>query len=213
MRRARAAACCVVLAAVVWTVSLAPALAYAQTPARDAPPLPSPTSNAARLPSADCHLLATSDAARVLGFPVEAPDESSARGGICFFATRAISQEGTLAYALVTTARVGERRAFFLASARRCGGVVETSPNANICKSYVRLAEAKDLDAYFEARTDDPDAIPVAKLGERAVAAADALYVRRGPIVFECAVRLGAALDLPRSIELARLLLDRTPQP
>ena len=149
----------------------------------------------------------------MLGFPVDAPDESLARGGVCFFATRAISQEGSLTYALVTTARLGERRAFFLTSARRCGGVVETSPNAAICKSYVRLAGAKDLDTYYEARTDYPDATPVAKVGDDAIAAADALFVRRGSIVFECAVRRGTKFDLERSIELARLLLDRTSKP
>lgn len=65
----------------------------------------------------------------------------------------------------------------------------------------------------YEARTTFADATSVGKLGERAVAAPDALYVRRGTTIFECAVRRDGALELERSKELARLLLERSPQP
>jgi len=194
-------------------VALACAFAFVAGPSPAWAQSPSPSPESSPPGAADCRALDASEASRVLGYPVEAADEYSARGGICFFTTRAISQEGSLAYALVTPARLGQRRRFFAASARRCGGVAKTAPNASMCRSYVRLAEVRDLDAYFEARTDDPGATVVPKLGERAVAVSHALYVRRGEIVFECSVRRGGSLDRERSIELARLLLERTLQP
>ncbi len=159
---------------------------------------------------ADCGIVGDTDAARILGYPVGAPDDESARSGICFFTTRAVSQEGSVAYALVTAERLPERRAFFAAAARRCAGIARGAPREVICRTYARIATATDLDAYFKARTAYADATPVPNLGEDAVAAPDALFVRRGATIFECVVRRGAALDIERASELARLLLERT---
>ncbi len=183
-------------------------IAVTQRPAPAQSPVPG-----ASAPADACRLVDAGGAARVLGYPVDGPDEASARGGICFFATRAISQEGSVSYALVTPERLPARRAFFAAAARRCAGVAKGAPNEALCGTFARIAQAADLDAYYEARTTFADATSVAKLGERAIAAPDALYVRRRTTIFECAVRRDGALDIERSKELARLLLERSPQP
>ncbi|GAC1300266.1 MAG: hypothetical protein NVSMB19_06510 [Vulcanimicrobiaceae bacterium] len=189
-------------------VALAAAL-LAATPIVAAAESPGPS---ATLAPADCRIVDATEAARVLGFPVGAPDESAARGGICFFPSRAVSQDGSVTYALVTAERLPQRRAYFAAAARRCGSVAKGAPREAVCRAYVRLAGVTDLDAYFEARTDSAAAKPVARLGALAIAAPDALYVRRGATVVECVVRRGEALDVERSTALARLVLERMPQ-
>ncbi len=165
------------------------------------------------LAAADCRAVDATEAARVLGYPVGSPDAESARSGICFFSTRAVSQEGSVAYAIVGPERLPQRRGFFNAAARRCAGIAKGAPNEAVCRTYARIAQATDLDAYFKARTDYADATPVLFLGDRAVAAPDALYVLRGATIFECVVRRNGAVDSERSEELARLVLERTPQP
>lgn len=186
--------------------SASPSLAGAQSAA----PAPDPFATFA---PADCRIVDATDIARILGFTVAAPDASSASGGVCFYTTRAVSQEGSAAYAIVDSATVARRRGYFIAATRRCGSVAKGAPNELICRSYRRLAEATDLDAYFKARTDYDDAVALPELGAAAVAAPDAVYVRRGDTIFECVVRRGEFLDVPRSTELARLLLERFQRP
>jgi hypothetical protein len=160
--------------------------------------------------SATCDLVTVDEIARILGFAVEAADESSRSGGVCFFATRALSDEGSAAYGIVSAADLPQRRAFFAVLARQCAGVSAAAPRAPVCATYANLAAAADLDAYFTARTSVAAATPV-PLGERAVATDDALYVRRGARVIEVSVKRGATLDLPRATALAALLLARLP--
>lgn len=200
---------CAALGASRGTASVPPPEpSVAATPAAP-PPSPEPLVS---LGPADCTLVGADDAARILGYPVDVADEASARGGICFFPTRSVSQEGSLGYALVTQERLPQRRAFFRAAARRCGSVAKGSSNELVCRAYRNLASVVDLASYFTARTDFPDATAIPKLGDAAVAAPDAVFVRRGTVVYECAVRRAGELDVGRSTELARLLLARAPQ-
>jgi hypothetical protein len=169
--------------------------------AQDATPPPLP-------PPADCSPVGIADASRILGFAVTGPEEGARRGGICFFPSRAISEDGSVSYAIVTNAQLLQRRGYFVALARRCGAVAPSAPRALICAAYVKLALAKDLDAYFEARTG-PDASPVPGLNSSAVATADALYLRQPDAVIEVIVSRAGDFDLERSTEVAKLLLAR----
>lgn len=164
------------------------------------PPQPAP---------ADCSIVGPGDAARILGYPVQEADDVARSAGICFYSTRAISDEGALSYAVVTAPWLPERRAFFAAQARRCSGISSGAPKEFICKSYIALAVAADLAAYFAARTSTPDATPVPALGNGARATEAAVYVMTKTRVIEAVVRRGDALDLDRSSELAKLLLSR----
>lgn len=157
-----------------------------------------------------CTLVNVDDIARILGFAVEVADETSRSGGVCFFATRAVSDEGSASYGIVSVADLPQRRAFFAVLARQCAGVSAAAPRAAPCATYAKLAAAADLDAYFTARTSVAQATPVA-LGDGAVAVAteDALYVRRGPRVIEVSVKRGEALDVARTTALASLVLAR----
>jgi hypothetical protein len=170
--------------------------------AQEASPVPAPS-------PADCTAVGVADASRILGFAVDGPDENSRAGGICFYASRAASEDGTVSYALVTDAQLPQRRAFFAALARRCGAVSQASPRQLVCAAYVKLALAKDLDAYFDARTSFAEASPVPGFDVAAIATPDALYLRRANSVLEVSVSRAGDFDLDRSTELAKLLLTR----
>lgn len=192
-------ACAFVFVAVACVVGVdVTALAQSPPPVGVVVPLP-----------ADCSIVSQAEAAEILGYPVESADASSQAGGICFFTSRAISQDGSLTYAIVTAANLQQRRSFAAAQARRCAGVVKVAPNAIVCRTYADVALAVDLDAYFKARTAATDAMPVKELGVDAVAAPGAIYVRRGDYVIEAVVRRGETLDIPRATTLAKLLLAR----
>ncbi len=75
----------------------------------------------------------------------------------------------------------------------------------------VKLARVEDLDAYYAIRTGVPDAAPVSGLGSAATSADGTLFVRRGALLLEAAVRRDGAFDLERSERLARLILARSP--
>ncbi len=162
-------------------------------------------------PKADCSVVSGDEIAQILGFAVSPPDESSRTGGICFFPTTAISEEGSASYAIVDADHLPQRRAFYAALARRCGSPAAGAPREALCKAFAAMAQVKDVDAYYAARTDFPNAEPENGLGDAAIAAGDALYVKRGAQVFEVVVRRGDALDVDRSVALAKLLLARTP--
>ena len=171
---------------------------------------PSPAAVGASSPlPADCSIVSQAEASEILGYPVESADASSQAGGICFFTSRAVSQDGSVTYAIVTTANLPQRRAFAAAQARRCAGVVKVAPNALVCRTYADVALAADLDAYFKALTAATDAMPIEGLGADAIAAPNALYVRRGDYVIEAVVRRGENVDVPRATALAKLLLAR----
>jgi len=159
-------------------------------------------------PPADCSPVDVADASRILGYAVDGPDEGARAGGICFFVSRAVSEEGSVSYAIVTDAQLALRRGYFAAQARRCGSVDPSAPRALICATYVKLAFAKDLDAYFAARSG-PDASPVPGLSDGAVATPDALYMRLPDAVIEVIVSRSGDFDLERSTEVAKLLLAR----
>lgn len=156
-----------------------------------------------------CGFASVSEIATILGYPVDGPDATSRTAGICFFSARAISQDGSVTYAVVTDANLPQRRAFAAVQARRCGGVAKVAPNAGVCAEYAAVAHAQDLDAYFVARTSSSDATTVPSLGAMAIAAPDALVVRSGTSVLEIVVRRGENLDVERETSLAKLLLAR----
>jgi hypothetical protein len=160
-------------------------------------------------PPADCSIVNADEASHILGYSVSPADEASRTGGICFFPSRSVSQEGSASYAVVTAAQLPQRRGFFAALARRCGSVAHGAPREFACATFVKLALSKDLDDYFAARTSSDDASPVPGLGVTSIATEDALYVRRPDAVVEVVVRRGEDFDLPRATELAKLLLSR----
>jgi len=200
--------------------ALATSLALASTIARAQAPAPGPASSAspAAVPTSgpglpDCGLVSRDEIATILGYAVGPADESSRAGGVCFFASQSVTDNGAASYAIVDNDRLQQRRAFYAALARRCAGVQPDAPRGAVCKTFAQLAQVKDIDAYFAARTDFPNAETVKDLGDAAVAAGDALYVKRNDLVFEVVVRRGDALDVDRAAALAKLLLDRLPTP
>jgi hypothetical protein len=187
--------------------------AQAQTPgpASSAAPAPAPANAPAPPGAPDCTLVSRDEIAAILGYAVGPADESSRAGGVCFFASQSVTDDGAASYAIVGNDRLQQRRAFYAVLARRCAGVQPDAPRSAVCKTFSELAQVKDIDAYFSARTDFPNAEAVKGLGDAAVAAGDALYVKRGDLVFEVVVRRGDALDVDRATALAKLVLDRTP--
>ncbi|MBD5634578.1 MAG: hypothetical protein IAI49_08885 [Candidatus Eremiobacteraeota bacterium] len=190
---------------------LAATAGYAQSPSPSPSIVPSPAASSTA--SADCSIVASDEIAQVLGFAVTPPDDSSRSGGICFFASRSISDNGSASYALVDMDRLQQRRAYYAVLARRCAGVQQGAPHELSCKTFAALSQVKDIDGYFASRTNFPNAEVVKGLGDAAVAAGEALYVKRGDVVFEVTVRRGETLDLDRATALAKLLLARTPVP
>ena len=165
---------------------------------------------------ARCSVLSIDEATQLLGYDVLPADATAKAGGNCFFASQALSQDGSVFYALVTAARLVALRPYFTALARRCAGVPASSPRAAGCAMYRKLAAVRDVEGYFAARTDTPDAAAVPGLGvgagaTGAVSAGGTLFVRRGPVLLEAAVRRDGAFDLERSEALARTLLHRLP--
>jgi hypothetical protein len=158
-------------------------------------------------PPADCSLVSGADLESILGVPVQAVDPASRSGGICFFPSRDAAQDGSLSYAIVTADRLPQRRAFYLAYARRCAPAAKGTLNELACRQYLKLAAAQTIDEYFAARTGAGDASPVPGLGEDAVASGNALYVKRGQTVFEVSVVHGDEFDLDAATALAVRLL------
>ncbi len=158
---------------------------------------------------ADCSIVDVAAASRILGYPVGAPDPNSRTGGSCFYVSRDIAEDGSLAYAIVTPDRLAQRRAFFLAFSRRCAPAAKGTLNELACRQFIALSQANDMDDYYTARSGAGDASPVPGLGDSAVASGNALYVRHGEAVFEVSVLRGGDFDLERSTALARELLSR----
>jgi hypothetical protein len=182
-------------------VAFAVAVASAFGSARASAATPSPS-------VAACDVVSADEVAAILGLAVQPADEASRTGGICFFATRGVSDEGSASYAIVTAADLPERRAFYSALVVECGGdaaVAATASRAAACATYEKLATASDLDAYFAARTTAADAVPVPDMKD-AVSTGEAVYARRGPRVVEAVVERAQVLDLPRSTALAELV-------
>jgi len=202
---------CAVVLATLLALAFADAQALAQAPA--ASPSPVPTTTPAPPGAPDCTLVSRDEIATILGYAVGPADETSRAGGVCFFASQSVTDNGAASYAIVDNDRLQQRRAFYAALARRCAGVQPDAPRGAVCKTFAELAQVKDIDAYFAARTDFPNAEAVKGLGDAAVAAGDALYVKRNDLVFEVVVRRGDALDVDRAAALAKLLLDRLPAP
>jgi hypothetical protein len=169
---------------------------------------PDATQDATPAP-ADCTIVGAHDAAAILGFPVQPPDPASESGGICFFTSRDISHDGELSYAVVTADRLPQRRAFFRAYSRRCAPAVKGTLNELMCRQYLQLAVAQTIDDYYTARTGAGDASPVPGIGDSAVASGNALYVRRGQIVFEISVTRSGDFDLAAATTVANELLAR----
>lgn len=168
-------------------------------------PSPAPT-----VGPADCSAISTAEAGRVLGFDVQPPDEISRAGGICFYPSRDVSQDGSLSFAVVTPDRLPQRRNFFRAYSRRCAPAAKGTLNEIACRQFLKLAVAETIDDYFAARTGAGDASPVPGLGESAVASGTALYVRRAQLVLEVSVLRGGDFDLARSEKLAAEVLAHT---
>jgi hypothetical protein len=204
-RSVAASACFAVLGATVAVAQVPIA-----SPAVTATPgvVSSPAAGTAAPP--DCTIVGPDEISMILGYAVGPADESSRASGICFFSSRSISEEGSASYAIVDAEHLQQRRAYYAALARRCAGVAPGAPRYVVCKTFSDLAQVKDIDAYFAARTAFPNAEEVKGLGDAAVAAGDALYVKRGEAVYEFVVRRGDALDVDRATSLAKLVLART---
>ena len=187
-------------------------LVAANSSAPDIAPAATTTGDAHDAAFAQCTVVTAEEATQILGYGVLPADARARIGGNCFFSTQSMSQDGSVTYALVTAARLVTLRPYFIALARRCAGVAPSSPRAAACAMYVKLAGVLDLDAYYAARTDTPDAEPVAGFGggvDGAMSADGMLFMRRGGMVVEAAVRRDGAFDLERTQTLARLLLQR----
>jgi hypothetical protein len=131
------------------------------------------------------------------------------------FAARALTEDAVVSYAIVRPQTVAQRTAYFAAQARLCAGVAPEAPRAASCANDAKLAAARGVDGYFDARTQASGAQAsgageaVAGLGDRAVADSDGLFVQRGSLVLEIVVRRQGTLDLGAETKLARLLLER----
>jgi hypothetical protein len=193
----------VVAACIALVVSVGARAAFAQTPTPD--PFGTPTG------AADCSVVTTDEISQIVGYTVSAPDESSRASGICFYTSPSLTTAGSASFAVIDAARMQQRRAFYLQLARRCGNVGAGAPVEFECKSFLELARAKTIGEYFAARTDLPNSEPVSGLGDSAIAAGSALYVKRGAVVYEVVVRRGDALDVAQATALAKLLLARMP--
>ncbi len=198
--RARAVAAGIALAA-----TLCARAAFAQT----ATPTPDPFGTPAG--GADCSVVTTDEISQIVGYAVSPPDESSRGSGICFYTSPSLTTAGSASFAVIDEARMQQRRAFYLQLARRCGNVGAGAPVEFECKSFLELARAKTMAEYFAARTDLPNSQVVSGLGDSAIAAGSALYVKRGAVVYEIVVRRGDALDVAQATALAKLLLSRMP--
>ena len=158
-------------------------------------------------PPADCSLVSQADLENIFGAPVQLVDPASRSGGICFFPSRDIAQDGSLSYAIVTADRLPQRREYFRAYSRRCASAVKGTLGELGCRQYLKLAAAQTIDEYFAARTGAGDASPVPGLGDDAVASGNALYVERHQVVFEISVVHGDQFDLDGATALAGRIL------
>jgi hypothetical protein len=162
--------------------------------------------------SKNCTIVDVRDVSKVLGISVEAPDPATQTGGICTFVSQSASEEGVVAYAIVTHADVLTRASYFaFLAVRRCGNVDPHAPNYAQCASFRKLGKATTVADYYAARAGDRDAVAQSGLGDAAVATASAVYVLRGGEVFECVARRSEFLDVDRAVALATLLLARVP--
>ena len=188
-------------------IVIATSLPVAPSPS---PVAPSPSASQAGLAAfAACSVISADEATQVLGYDVSPPDRAARAGGNCFFASQAMSQDGSVSYALVNAERLVTLRPYFIALARRCAGVAPSSPRAAACAMFRKLAAVTDVDGYYAARTAVPEAELVAGLGDDATSAGGTLFVRQGGAIVEAAVRRDGAFDLARSETLARVLLGR----
>jgi len=160
----------------------------------------------------DCSVIPIAEAHVILGYEVQPPDELSRTGGICFYPSRDVTQDGSVSFAVVTADWLPQRRAFFRAYARRCAPAVKGTLNEIACRQLLKLAVVQTMDDYYAARSSAGDASPVPGLGESAVESGNALYVHRGQTVFEISVLRGGDFDLERSTKLARELLRAFPK-
>ncbi len=194
-----------VVAGTAFVIALATRAAFAQTATPTPDPFGTPSGGA------DCSVVTTEEMSQLVGYGVSPPDDSSRASGICFYSSPSLTTAGSASFAVIDEARLQQRRAFYLQLARRCGNVHAGAPLEFECKSFVELARAKTIDDYFAARTDLPNSEPVSGLGDAAIAAGSALYVKRGAVVYEVVVRRGDALDVAQATALAKLLLARLP--
>lgn len=191
----------------VVALALAACVARPNAAAGAQEPTPPPAGSPA---PASCALLSADDVASLVGFAVQDPEDASRSSGVCFFAARSVSDDGSATYAIVSPADLPARRAYFAVLARRCAGVSAVAPRAAACATYARMASARDLGAYFEARTSG--AASLAQLGDAAFATADAVYVKRGERVVEAVVMRQDAFDAALATKLAALVLARLPR-
>jgi len=173
-------------------------------------PTPAPT---ATPPPDPCTLVTVVEASALLGYPVLAPDEPTRRAGRCLFTTRSLSDDGSVAYAIVRAPQLAQLTRYYAIVARMCAGVAPGAPREMICKQYVQLAGVTNLDDYFAARTSGSSAQPVPSLGEHAIATDQGLFIRESDSVLEANVQRNQLFELEPSLKLAQLLLERMAPP
>jgi hypothetical protein len=164
---------------------------------------------AARAEGDDCSLVTKVEASTILGYAVDAPDESSRRIGRCLFPTLVASQEGSVLYTVVRPEQLPDIRRFYAFAAATCGGVLPGAPRENACKVFRKLATVADVDEYFADMTASTEAVPVADIGDKAISTGDRLEIRSHDSVIEVTVMIGDKFELARSVAVAQLLLPR----
>lgn len=165
-------------------------------------PSPSPSPD-------DCALIGVAEAGQILGFAVSGPDEATMRLGRCLFTSEKMSKDGNVMYGFVRAAQVPQVQRYYQALFRTCGGIAPGAPREYVCKIYERLAGAGDIDAYYAARSGIPSAKAAPKLGPKAVASSDGVFIRRDDYVLEAIVNVDEEVDVAKSIALAQLLVHR----
>jgi hypothetical protein len=157
----------------------------------------------------DCSLVTKVEAGAILGYAVDAPDESSRRIGRCLFPTIVASQEGSVLYTVIRPEQLENIRRFYAFAAATCGGVMPGAPRENECKVFRKLATVADVDEYFADMTASANAVPVADVGDKAISTGDRLEIRSHDSVIEVTVMRGDEFELSRAVAVAQLLLPR----
>ena len=163
----------------------------------------------ARADGDDCSLVTKVEAGTILGYAVDAPDDSSRRIGRCLFPTVVASEEGSVLYAVTRPEQLANIRRFYTFAAATCAGVMPGAPRENECKVFRRLSTVADVDEYFTDMTASADGAPVADVGDKAISTGDRLVIRSHDSVIEVTVMRGDKFELARAVAVARMLIPR----
>jgi len=157
----------------------------------------------------DCKLIGVEEAGKLVNMAVVGPDEATERQGYCLFTSKQATKDGSVLYGFVRAAQVPDLQRYYQAIRYTCAGIVPGAPREGFCKTIERLSQASDIDAYYAARSDVPNAKPAPDLGPKAVASSNGVFIRQEDYVLEAIVLVNQEVDVQRSTALAKLLLER----